>query len=153
MAFWEIIFYLSLCVLSANSTVPSAYQVLRQYDFPVGLLPEGAVDYSLNSATGEFSAQLNGSCHFKIENSYELRYLPVIKGVISKGRLQKLSGVTVKVLVVWLGIVEVNRKGENLEFSVGLASANFPARNFDECPQCGGGGLDCSDLREIINSY
>ncbi|XP_073136902.1 uncharacterized protein At5g01610-like [Henckelia pumila] len=142
MAFREmIIFYLSLFVLisASSSTVPSAYQVLRQYDFPAGLLPEGAVGYSLNSATGEFSANLNGSCRFKLEDSYELSYQPVIKGVISRGRIQKLSGVTVKVVVMWLGVVGVNRKGENLEFSVGIASANFPARNFDECPQCGYG--------------
>ncbi|KZV56592.1 hypothetical protein F511_09071 [Dorcoceras hygrometricum] len=66
----------------------------------------------------------------------------MIKGVISKGRLRKLSGVSVKVAVMWLGIVEVDRKGEKLEFSVGFASADFPAQNFDKCPRCGC-GLDC----------
>ncbi|KAL0389652.1 UNVERIFIED_CONTAM: hypothetical protein Scaly_0322300 [Sesamum calycinum] len=146
---WTIsicIFLISTICVSAHYTYSndkaSAYEALEQYNFPMGLLPRGATGYSLNPDTGEFSAYLNGSCSFTLENSYELRYKPVIKGVISEGRLQKLSGVSVKVVVVWLNIVEVKRKNENLEFSVGFTSANFPVRNFKDCPQCGC-GLDC----------
>ncbi|KAL2238997.1 uncharacterized protein LOC105163110 [Sesamum indicum] len=133
--------FVLLCV-SAHYNKASAYEALEQYNFPVGLLPRGATGYRLNPETGEFSAYLNGSCSFTLENSYELRYKPVIKGVISEGRLQKLSGVSVKVVLLWLNIVEVKRNNENLEFSVGFTSANFPVRNFKECPQCGC-GLDC----------
>ncbi|GFQ04122.1 uncharacterized protein at5g01610 [Phtheirospermum japonicum] len=128
--------------ISNHNTKASPYEALQQYNFPVGLLPKGATGYSLNPATGEFSAHLNGSCSFALENSYQLKYKPVIKGVISQGRLQKLSGVSVKVLVMWLNIVEIKRDDENLEFSVGITSADFPVRNFEECPQCGC-GLDC----------
>lgn len=124
-----------------NLNMSSAYEALQKYKFPAGLLPRGATSYSLNEATGEFSAHLNGSCSFTLDNAYVLRYEPVIKGVISDGRLQKLSGVSVRVVLLWLNIVEVKRDGENLEFSVGFTSANFPVRNF-ECPQCGR-GLDC----------
>ncbi|KAL6515965.1 hypothetical protein OROGR_019270 [Orobanche gracilis] len=124
---------------SNHNTNPSAYGALQQYNFPVGLLPKGATDYSLNPATGEFSAYLNGTCSFTLENSYQLKYKPVIKGVISRGRLQELSGVSVKVLVIWLNIVEVKREEENLQFSVGITSENFPVSNFQECPQCGCG--------------
>ncbi|KAH6768917.1 pectinesterase [Perilla frutescens var. frutescens] len=143
---WRIItIYLStimLCVSSQYPNKPSPYEALEQYKFPVGLLPKGATGYSLNEATGEFSAHLNGSCSFTLEKSYELRYEPVIKGLISEGRLQKLSGVSVKVALLWLNVVEVKRNHENLEFSVGFTSANFPIQNFEECPQCGC-GLDC----------
>ncbi|KAK6135071.1 hypothetical protein DH2020_031192 [Rehmannia glutinosa] len=137
-----IIISLSTFLLSVSSH-PSPYEALQQYNFPVGLLPKGATGYSLSRATGEFTAYLNGSCSFALENSsYQLKYKPVIKGVISRGRLQKLSGVSVKVLVLWLDIVEVKRNDEDLEFSVGITSANFPVSNFEECPQCGC-GLDC----------
>ncbi|KAK4357238.1 hypothetical protein RND71_022848 [Anisodus tanguticus] len=122
----------------------SAYEVLQRYDFPMGILPKGVKDYELNTKTGEFSAYLNSTCSFKLENSYQLNYKPVIKGVVSKGKLRKLSGVSVKVLLVWVNIIEVRRRGDNLEFSVGLASANFLIENFEECPQCGC-GLDCVD--------
>ncbi|KAL6564171.1 hypothetical protein OROMI_015621 [Orobanche minor] len=140
-----IVIFLSIFLQSLSaqySNQPSAYEALQQYDFPVGLLPKGATGYSLNPATGEFSAYLNGSCSFTLENSYQLKYKPVIKGVISRGRLQELSGVSVKVLLIWLNIVEVKREEENLEFSVGITSENFRVSNFEECPRCGC-GFDC----------
>lgn len=114
--------------ISANEK-PSAYEELQNYDFPIGILPKGVTGYELNPKTGEFSAYFNGSCRFML-SSYELNYKHVIKGVISKGRLRKLSGVN---------IVEVRRKGDNLQFSVGITSANFPIRSFVECPsyECG----------------
>lgn len=144
---WTIIICLYsflLCVSAHDDNKLSAYEALQQYNFPAGLLPEGATGYSLNRSTGEFSAYLNNSCSFTLENSYELKYKPVIKGVISQGRLQKLSGVSVKVVLLWLNIVGVKRSSDELEFSVGFTSANFPVSNFEECPQCGC-GLDCRD--------
>uniref|UniRef100_A0A5B7BXF8 DUF538 domain-containing protein n=1 Tax=Davidia involucrata TaxID=16924 RepID=A0A5B7BXF8_DAVIN len=136
----------------------SAYEVLQQYDFPIGIIPKGVTGYDLNAATGEFSAYLNGTCSFSLENSYQLRYKSTIKGVISKDRLKKLKGVSVKVLLFWLDIVEVKRNGNDLEFSVGIVSATFPIDNFEECPQCGC-GLDCvngkarkSELNRLVSS-
>lgn len=143
---WRIIIivYVSAILQCVSGNKPrSPYEALEQYKFPVGLLPQGATGYSLNKATGEFSAHLNGSCMFTLEKSYELRYEPVIKGLISEGRLEKLSGVSVKVVLLWLNIVEVKRNHQNLEFSVGFTSANFPIHNFEDCPQCGC-GLDCN---------
>ncbi|KAL6210368.1 hypothetical protein ACLB2K_015601 [Fragaria x ananassa] len=61
----------------------------------------------------------------------------------SNGKLKDLTGVSVKVLFLWLNIVEVSRRGDDLDFSVGIASASFPIDNFYECPQCGC-GLNCS---------
>lgn len=45
-------------------------------------------------------------------------------------------------MLFWVNIVEVDRIGDNLEFSVGIAGADFPVDNFDECPQCGC-GMNC----------
>lgn len=147
---WRIIYLSAILILvcvsahKPNLNMGSAYEALQKYKFPAGLLPRGATSYSLNEATGEFSAHLNASCSFTLDNAYVLRYKPEIRGVISDGRLQKLSGVSVKVVLLWLNILEVKRDGENLEFSVGFTSANFPIRNFEECPQCGC-GLDCEE--------
>ncbi|XP_059298479.1 uncharacterized protein At5g01610-like [Lycium ferocissimum] len=129
------LFLLFFSAAVAANEKPSAYEELRHYDFPIGILPKGVIGYELNPKTGEFSAYLNGSCSFML-SSYELYYKPVIKGVISKGRLRKLSGVSVKVVLLWLNIVEVRRRGDNLQFSVGITSANFPIRRFEECPRC-----------------
>ncbi|GAA0170021.1 hypothetical protein LIER_40873 [Lithospermum erythrorhizon] len=64
---------------------------------------------------------------------------------IEKDKLRNLRGVSVKILFLWVDIVEVVRKGDNLQFSVGIASAGFSIDNFYECPQCGC-GLDCNSL-------
>ncbi|KAL3849747.1 hypothetical protein ACJIZ3_011629 [Penstemon smallii] len=129
----------------AGATAPTAYDLLTSYNFPIGILPKGVIHYDLDTSSGKFNAYLNGSCSFSLEGSYQLNYKSKISGNIYKDKLTNLSGVSVKVLFMWLNIVEVERNGENLEFSVGIASAEFPISNFDECPQCGC-GLNCNTL-------
>uniref|UniRef100_A0A5B7AVU6 DUF538 domain-containing protein n=1 Tax=Davidia involucrata TaxID=16924 RepID=A0A5B7AVU6_DAVIN len=123
---------------------PTAYEVLQDYNFPVGILPKGVTGYDLNESTGKFSAYLNGSCSFSLEGSYQLSYKSTIRGHISKGKLSNLEGVKVKIFFFWVDIVEVDRSGDDLEFSVGITSAGFSIDNFEECPQCGC-GLNCDN--------
>lgn len=129
-------------VSAASDGAPTAYEILQSYDFPVGLLPKGATGYDIDETTGKFNAYFNKSCSFSLEDSYQLKYNSKVSGHISKGRLSKISGVSVKVLFLWLNIVEVTRNRNELEFSVGIASAGFPIDNFDIIPQCGC-GLNC----------
>jgi len=137
----------------AASAKPTAYQALADYDFPPGILPKGVVAYTLDNSTGAFTATLDASasgagksvCEFSIQGSYSLRYQTKITGKIKPDHLSNLQGVSVKVLFLWINIVEVTRRGDNLEFSVGIASADFGIENFLECPTCGC-GFDCNDL-------
>ncbi|KDP28180.1 hypothetical protein JCGZ_13951 [Jatropha curcas] len=126
----------------------TVYEVLEEYNFPVGLLPNGVTGYELDTSTGKFSVSLNETCSFTID-SYSLKYSTSITGVIKKNKLSSLSGIKVKVLFLWLSITKVIRDGDELEFSVGIASADFPVSNFYESPTCGC-GFDCDDtnLRE-----
>lgn len=133
---------------SAAADTPTAYEKLLEYDFPVGLLPVGVTGYELNTDTGAFKAYLKETCTFKIQG-YDLKYKSTISGVIEKGKLKNLSGINVKILIVWLNIVEVSRKGDTLDFSVGIMSAGFGVSNFDESPQCGC-GFDCNDLNDDL---
>ncbi|GFQ04124.1 uncharacterized protein at5g01610 [Phtheirospermum japonicum] len=143
-----VIIVASLLLLSAaGSAVLTAYDVIQSYDFPVGILPKGVTHYDLDASSGKFNAYLNGSCSFSLEGSYQLKYKSRISGYIYKDKLTDLSGVSVKVLFLWLNIVEVRRKGDNLQFSVGIASAEFGIDNFFICPQCGC-GLNCNNLDE-----
>lgn len=135
--------------LTITDDTTSAYEVLQGYNFPAGLLPKGVLKYDLDESTGRFHSYLNGSCSFSLEGSYQLKYKSTISGIISQNRLKDLSGISVKVLFLWLNIVEVTRDGDELEFSVGIASANFPIDNFYESPQCGC-GLDCVN-RKVSN--
>lgn len=126
---------------AADNDTLTAYEVLEEYDFPVGILPKGVLGYELDNSTGKFSAYLNGSCAFSID-SYELKYKSTITGVIAKDKISSLSGIKVKVLFLWLSIVKVTRVDDELEFSVGIASADFEVINFEESPTCGC-GFDC----------
>ncbi|KAK4406994.1 hypothetical protein Sango_0280400 [Sesamum angolense] len=137
-----VAFLLSLLFLSAAGADSTAYEVLQSFDFPVGILPKGVTHYDLDASSGRFNAYLNGSCSFSLEGSYQLRYKSKISGYIHKDKLTDLSGVSVKVFFLWLNIVEVRRNGEKLEFSVGIASAEFGINNFYVSPQCGC-GLNC----------
>ncbi|KAL8530998.1 hypothetical protein ACS0TY_007850 [Phlomoides rotata] len=138
---------LSLFFLAAAAAAPTAYEVIQSYGFPMGVLPIGVTHYDLDASTGKFNAYFNGSCSFSLEGSYQLRYKSRISGYIYKDKLTNLTGVSVKVFFVWLNIVEVRRRGDNVEFSVGIASAEFSVDNFFICPQCGC-GLDCNNLAE-----
>ncbi|CAN4091403.1 unnamed protein product [Withania somnifera] len=135
----------------------TAYDLLASYDFPVGILPKGVTGYDLDKSTGKFSVHLNRSCSFALEGSYQLRYKTTFGGYIAKDRLTSLYGVSVKILFFWLNIDEVVKHGDDLEFSVGIASASFPLDNFLICPQCGC-GLNCNSNRnghivKIRNSH
>ncbi|XP_040380263.1 uncharacterized protein LOC102700338 [Oryza brachyantha] len=125
---------------------PTAYEALATFDFPPGILPKGVVSYTLDDATGDFTAALNttSTCAFSIQGSYSLRYQPRLSGRIAADRLTNLQGVSVKILFLWVNIVEVTRHGDDLGFSVGIASADFGVDNFLESPQCGC-GFDCND--------
>ncbi|KAK2403575.1 hypothetical protein QL285_052995 [Trifolium repens] len=65
-----------------------------------------------------------------------------------RNRLYKLKGVSVKIVLLWLSIVEVSRRGDDIEFSVGITGASFGADNFLESPQCGC-GFDCNHVLRL----
>ncbi|GLJ10816.1 hypothetical protein SUGI_0135680 [Cryptomeria japonica] len=135
------------CVLYCSAQGDSnltAYTVLEQYGFPPGLLPTNVKSYSLNE-DGSFEIYFEGSCSFSLESGYSLKYRDRITGHISTGSLKDLKGVSVKVMFFWLTIDGIVREGDNLEFSVGVASASFPVDNFIESPQCGC-GFDCNAI-------
>lgn len=135
---------------SGNDSNLTAYDIIQLYNFPVGILPKGITGYDLDESTGKFSAYLDGTCSFSIEGSYKLSYKSTIKGKISKNKLSNLEGVKVKILFLWVDIVEVERKGDDLEFSVGIASAGFSIDNFEESPQCGC-GFNCGDKQNQVS--
>ncbi|KAL8089347.1 hypothetical protein AgCh_038966 [Apium graveolens] len=148
---------ITLPLLSIST--PSVYDVLQQYNFPVGLLPGGITRYELDTNTGKFKVYLDGTCEFNVQD-YTLKYKSTISGTISNNELKDLSGISVKVLLFWLNIGEVSRDGDTLEFSVGIVSADFEVDNFVESPQCGCGfdcnggvGVDKRDGKRYLNRF
>ncbi|KAK2991077.1 hypothetical protein RJ640_010079 [Escallonia rubra] len=112
---------------------------------------------------------MNGTCSFKLENNYELSYESTVKGVLSRGKLEKLNGVTVKVLLLWLNIVEgkqliptgaVNNVGKCLATRSGKKSSLASCERLQlktvilELKDTGGGAnsvtLDMTDVAMIV---
>lgn len=133
---------LTLIASITGDKTPTVYEVLQEYDFPVGMLPVGITNYELDRNTGKFKVYLDKSCEFYVQD-YRLRYKSTISGTISNKKLKNLAGISVKILILWLNIGEVSRDGDDLEFSVGILSAGFYIDNFVESPQCGC-GFDCN---------
>lgn len=140
-----LLLIISLSLLSSaplsTANPLTVYEALRSYDFPVGLLPKGVTSYELDPTTGKFSVKLNGSCSFNIDG-YALKYKSTISGTISTDKIKDLKGIEVKILFFWVNIIEVTKDKDELDFSVGIASASFPLDSFYESPQCGC-GFDC----------
>lgn len=117
----------------------TAYEALEDYNFPIGLLPQGVSSYDLNSNTSKFSVYFNDTCSFPLESSYHLKYNPIVTGYISNGKLTSLEGIYAGLFSLWKEIVEIDRNGDDLVFTVGLWSSVFPMDYFNQSPQCGCG--------------
>ncbi|XP_057782282.1 uncharacterized protein At5g01610-like [Salvia miltiorrhiza] len=151
---------LLLTAVAAAADRPTVYEAIGSYGLPQGLLPEGVTNYKLDVATGKFSVYLDKTCSFTIQG-YDLKYKTTVTGTISRNRIRNLTGIQVKILFLWVNIVEVTKDGGNLELSVGIASAGFPAGDFEESPRCGcgfkcansgrsGGGFSLEKLLPLV---
>ncbi|KAE8732672.1 Nodulin MtN3 family protein [Hibiscus syriacus] len=133
-SFWKkFLFFFLLTIqsfisetISLEDNNPTAYEILRDFNFPTGLLPAGVTAYDFDPLSGKFSAYLNGTCTFTLQGAYKLRYKNTINGYISKGRLARLEGVSVKFIFFWVNVVEVLRKGDELEILNGGCCCRFP---------------------------
>lgn len=135
----KIFLWFSLCFLFSPANgdeKPSAYQVLQSYNLPIGVLPKGALEYTLDPNSGEFSVNLSSNCGFHA-GSYKIKYSSPITGVISNNTLGDISGVKVKVSLFWISIETVKRNQDQLAFKIGdITTKHFKVGSFNSCPDC-----------------
>ncbi|KAJ6833042.1 uncharacterized protein M6B38_301755 [Iris pallida] len=130
---------LTLHSLSQNPNPNSAYEELKLRGFPVGLLPADVSSYSLNRTSGEFSVDLGGRCQLLLPpDNYLASYSRRVTGKLLDGRIDDLDGIKVRAFFSWWSITRIRSSGEDLVFEVGVASAKYPAKNFDESQECEG---------------
>ncbi|XP_071699584.1 uncharacterized protein At5g01610-like [Rutidosis leptorrhynchoides] len=139
-----LLFFTSVVIAQLpTAELPTAYEVLQEYGFPVGLLPASVTSYTLNRETGQFLVTLGNKCGFSFDG-YDVRFKSTISGVIKKDSLTNLKGVSAKVMWMWTDVLWARRHGDEVDFSVGMFSAGFDVQDFEESPQCGC-GFDCED--------
>ncbi|ONK76618.1 uncharacterized protein A4U43_C03F30210 [Asparagus officinalis] len=126
--------------LSQNPNPSStAYSELKSYGFPVGLLPVNVASYSLNRTSCDFAVHLDGRCRITLPpDNYLASYERRITGKLVGGKIADLDGIRVRALFRWWSISGIRLSGDDLVFEVGVASARYPARNFDKVPECEG---------------
>ncbi|KAK7841685.1 uncharacterized protein LOC111988841 [Quercus suber] len=116
-----------------------AHTELTNYGFPVGLLPSSVHGYSINKTSGDFSVELGGDCKITLPpDNYLATYSRTVRGKIVSGKIAELDGIRVRALFRWWSITGIRSTGEDLVFEVGMVTAKYPSKNFDESPDCEG---------------
>ncbi|KAF7819843.1 hypothetical protein G2W53_025298 [Senna tora] len=126
---------------SNSSPSPSpAHTELTNYGFPVGLLPAATVlGYAVNQTSGDFSVQLGGACKITLPpDNYVATYSKKITGKIVQGKIAELNGIRVRALFKWWSITGIRSSGDDIVFEVGMVTAKYPSKNFNESPACEG---------------
>jgi hypothetical protein len=126
-------------VLAATSAdtptaVPSAYNMLGQYGFPPGIIPQGVQSYDLRQ-DGSFEVDFSGDCAMRI-GGFKIRYSSRVAGNIQNGTISGLEGVKVRIVIAWVRIREVSRDGDDIRVHARSISKAFPVGDFSVSPQC-----------------
>ncbi|KAG9154358.1 hypothetical protein Leryth_000802 [Lithospermum erythrorhizon] len=128
-----IIISLTTCMNSQDSTI---YEVLKDHGLPMGLLPKGVKDFSLD-ANGNFQVHLDQPCNAKFEN--EIHYDKNVSGVLSYGQIDGLSGISAQELFLWFPVKEIRvdiPSSGLIYFDVGVVSKQFSLSSFETPRDC-----------------
>ncbi|KAF7143928.1 hypothetical protein RHSIM_Rhsim05G0039800 [Rhododendron simsii] len=121
-----------------NNAYPDPYEVLKEYEYPVGLLPAEVTGYKLDRCTGRFSVFLKGPCHYTTEtNAYPFKFDEIVTGVIRRDRITNIRGVRVKSIFGWFRIRNVFRFDDFFEIAAGAVSSEVPIEKLQASPRCG----------------
>ncbi|GAV89209.1 DUF538 domain-containing protein [Cephalotus follicularis] len=135
------------------SSSSSIYSHLARQGLPMGLLPKGITDFSLDPTSGLFQINLTQPCNAEFET--QIHYDFNISGVLTYGRIGELSGVTQQELFLWFPVkairVDVPSSGL-IYFDVGVVDKQFSLSLFDNAPDCTAAALDPHHLPSSIES-
>ncbi|KAJ8769511.1 hypothetical protein K2173_004256 [Erythroxylum novogranatense] len=138
-------FYLLLLLQHSHQSIPkrepstAVHTELINYGFPIGLLPSSIRAYTLNQTSGEFSVDLGRACRITLPpDNYLATYSKRVSGKIVKGSIAELDGIRVRALFKWWSITGIRSTGDDLVFEVGMVTAKYPSKNFNESPECEG---------------
>lgn len=111
------------------------HDLLPQYGFPRGILPDNVASYSL-SDDGAFEIRLRAPCYVQFDQL--VYYDRKISGKLSYGSVSSVSGIQAKKLFVWLPVTSIKSDSGSgmIEFYVGALSEKLPADQFEAIPAC-----------------
>ncbi|KAF6141013.1 hypothetical protein GIB67_028859 [Kingdonia uniflora] len=120
----------------AEQQSATIYQILQSHGLPMGLLPKGIKEFSLDD-NGRFEVHLSQACDAKFENI--MRYDRNVSGILSYGQMGSLSGIQSQELFIWLPVngIKVDIPSSGLiYFDVGVIFKQFSLSLFESPPDC-----------------
>lgn len=130
-------FLLILLLSVVSSETSSIYEVLKQHGLPMGLLPKGVTNFTLEETSGKFEVHLDRSCNSKFEN--ELHYDRNISGILRYGQIDGMSGISAQDLFLWFQVKEIRvdiASSGLICFDVGVVSKKFSLSSFETPRDC-----------------
>ncbi|XP_027092545.1 uncharacterized protein LOC113763646 [Coffea eugenioides] len=133
--------FLVLCCLSSAvqsnlESSSSIYEVLKCHGLPMGLLPKGVKNFTLDNS-GKFEVHLDQACNAKFEN--ELHYETNVSGTLSYGQIGELAGISAQDLFLWFPVKEIRvdiPSSGLIYFDVGVVSKQFSLSSFETPRDC-----------------
>ncbi|KHN20704.1 hypothetical protein glysoja_019021 [Glycine soja] len=85
------------------------------------------------------AGKLGGACKITLPpDNYVATYSDTITGKIVKGKIAELEGIRVRAFFKWWSITGIRSSGDDIVFEVGMVTAKYPSKNFDDSPACEG---------------
>ncbi|CAN6447506.1 unnamed protein product [Victoria cruziana] len=120
----------------SDSQAKTIYDVLELNGLPIGLLPKGVSNFSIDEQ-GRFQVHLDRACNAKFED--QVHYERNITGNLTYGQIGALSGVSAQELFLWLPVkgirVDIPSSGL-IYFDVGVIHKQFSLSLFETPPDC-----------------
>ena len=122
--------------LESITASPDIHDLLPQYGFPKGLLPNNVLSYTLSS-DASFLLHLDAPCYVYWEDQL-VYYDTLIKGTLTYGSVSQVSGIQGQKLFLWLPVtgIKLHQDSGMLQFFVGPFSQTLPATDFQDIPGC-----------------
>ncbi|XWS65188.1 hypothetical protein CRYUN_Cryun05aG0070500 [Craigia yunnanensis] len=127
---------ISLYFPTTQSSPSSIYDHLESNGLPMGLLPKGITDFSIDPDTHLFQV-LTQPCNAKFEN--QLHYDFNISGVLTFGKIANLSGVLQQELFLWFPVISIRVDDPSsglINFDVGVVDKQFSLSLFEIPRDC-----------------
>jgi hypothetical protein len=135
----------------AIATPTDIHDLLPDYGFPKGILPNNIASYTI-SPSGYFTLHLQSPCYVRFSGQL-VYYDTFVSGTLTYGSVSGVSGIQAKILFVWLPVtgMKVDARNGMLEFFVGALSKKLPANQFQDVPGCSSKACKGSDTAYFVD--
>ncbi|KAJ1426084.1 hypothetical protein SESBI_10468 [Sesbania bispinosa] len=147
-----ILWLFSTLAFHSQVIAKDIHDLLPQYGFPKGLIPNNVVSYTLSDDDGFFTIHLEAPCYVHHVNQL-VYYDTLITGTLSYGSVSGVSGIQAKKLFIWVSVtgIKVHQDSGMLEFFVGALSQSLPATQFEEVPGCSSNACKGSATTNLVD--